>query len=196
MSKVRAQIESSLNESIDLVSSLLSNKSYLSSIEALSSSIITTFQKGGSVFIAGNGGSAAEAQHFTGELVSRFMTDRQPLPAVSLAADIASMTAISNDYGFEHVFSRQLKGLARKDDLFIGISTSGRSENILNSFRVCSEVGITSAGLCGLAGFSSLMPDILLSAPSHSTPRIQEIHTITTHLACQIVEDQILNNNA
>ena len=168
----------------------LSNE-YLDSLTNVSQVIVKALLSGNRIYIAGNGGSAADAQHFAAELVSRFMIDRNPLPAVALTTDTSCITAIGNDYGFEHIFSRQLSALGCARDVFIGITTSGRSVNVINAFNICYEKDIVSVALSGRNGIESFTPDHLISVLSDSTPIIQEMHLITYHMLCSIIEDQI-----
>ena len=164
---------------------------YINSVISVSNVLINSLKSGNKIYIAGNGGSAADAQHFAAELVSRFLFDRNPLPAIALTTDTSALTAIGNDYGFDQVFSRQLKAVANKDDVFIGISTSGKSPNILKAFNVCKEKNITSIAFSGIKGISSLVPDHIIAIPSESTPIIQEMHLITYHILCGIIEDNL-----
>ena len=164
---------------------------YINFVTSVSNVLIKSLKSGNKIYIAGNGGSAADAQHFAAELVSRFMFDRNPLPAIALTTDTSALTAIGNDYGFDQVFSRQLKAVANKDDVFIGISTSGKSPNILKAFNVCKEKNIISIAFSGINGISSFSPDHIIAIPSESTPIIQEMHLITYHLLCGIIESNL-----
>ena len=144
---------------------------------------------GGKIMACGNGGSAADAQHFAGELVSRFYFDRPPLSAIALTTDTSILTAISNDYGYRDVFSRQIQANGRKGDVFVAISTSGNSENILHAIAVCKDLGILVVGLTGQSG--GKMKEICnycLCVPSESTPRIQECHLVIEHSICAYIE--------
>ncbi len=146
-------------------------------------------RRGNKVLFAGNGGSAADAQHLAGELVSRFAYDRPGLAAFALTTDTSVLTAIGNDYGYEHLFARQVQAVGVAGDVFFGISTSGRSPNILAAMRVAREKGLVTVGLTGRLG--GQMPDLcdfLLCIPSDSTPRIQEGHIAMGHAICQIIE--------
>jgi D-sedoheptulose 7-phosphate isomerase len=146
---------------------------------------------GGKVMLAGNGGSAADAQHIAGEFLSRLRFDRHPLPAIALTTDSSVLTAVGNDYGYEQVFERQLRGLGRKGDVFIAISTSGKSPNVLAALRAAREIGVTTVGFTGTAPGAALMAplcDLVLAAPSDDTPLIQQIHITAAHAICEIVE--------
>ena len=164
---------------------------YLNSVLSASQVLINSLKSGNKIYIAGNGGSAADAPHFAAELVSRFMFDRNPLPAIALTTDSSSLTAIGNDYGFDQIFSRQLNAVANKDDIFIGISTSGKSPNIVKAFDMCKQKKITSIAFSGIYGISSSTPDHLIAIPSESTPIIQEMHLITYHMLCSIIESNL-----
>jgi len=143
----------------------------------------------GKVLICGNGGSAADSQHFAAELVGRFRRERRALPAVALTTDTSALTAIGNDYGFEQIFSRQAEALANKGDVLIGISTSGHSANVLNAVRVARERGCRTIGLLGRDG-GSIAPevDVPLVVPSEQTSHIQEAHIVVIHLLCELLE--------
>jgi D-sedoheptulose 7-phosphate isomerase len=147
---------------------------------------------GGKVLVFGNGGSAADAQHLAGELVGRYLVDRRALPALALTTDPSILTAVANDLGFEAVFRRQLEAHGRKGDVAIGISTSGRSRNVLLALEWARGNGLVTVGLTGGGGgpLAGLV-DHLIDVPSASTPRIQEVHGLVVHLLCQIVEEEL-----
>ncbi|MDR0549942.1 MAG: SIS domain-containing protein [Deltaproteobacteria bacterium] len=151
-----------------------------------------SLSKGGLVLLAGNGGSAAEAQHFAGEIVGRFTLERYGLPAIALTADSAILTAIANDYGYEEVFVRQVKALGRPGDVFWGLSTSGRSPNILKALAAASERGLKTIFMRGpLPLKEDLNVDVVINTPGQTTPRIQEIHLFYGHILCEIVEKRL-----
>jgi len=144
---------------------------------------------GRKLLIAGNGGSAADAQHIAGEFVSRFAFDRPALPSIALTTDTSVLTAIGNDYGFEHVFERQVRGLGQPGDVFLAISTSGQSKNIIVALRAAREMGLVTAGFTGRSGGPmSDLCDVCLFAPSNETPQIQQIHIVAAHAICELVE--------
>ncbi|MEM7425243.1 MAG: D-sedoheptulose 7-phosphate isomerase [Pseudomonadota bacterium] len=144
---------------------------------------------GGKIIFCGNGGSAADAQHLAAEFLGRFMMERNPLPALALSTNSSTVTAIGNDYGFEQVFARQLRGLAKRGDVLVGISTSGRSQNVVEAFKVAREIGVVTVSLTGQEGSElASLADIAIRAPSPSTPRIQEMHITIGHVMCEIVE--------
>ena len=145
-----------------------------------------TAAKGRTIFFCGNGGSAAEAQHFAAELVGRFVKDRRALPAVALTTDSSILTSVGNDYGFERVFARQIEALGRRGDLLVALTTSGRSRNILAAVRAAKARGLRVVGMTGAHGaaFASRC-DLCLVVPSRETPRIQEVHLVVGHLCCE-----------
>jgi D-sedoheptulose 7-phosphate isomerase len=161
-------------------------------IVEVSECITSACRTGHKVLLAGNGGSAADAQHIAGELVSRFRFDRPGIAAIALTTDTSVLTATGNDYGYARVFERQLQAVGSKGDVFIGISTSGKSDNILRAFAVCREKGILSVGLTGNAqGGMEMLCDICLQIPSAETPRIQEAHILVGHIICCMVEESL-----
>ena len=168
-------------------------------IESLQSHVYTAciiateaLKNGHKILLCGNGGSAADAQHIAAELVGRYGFDRASLPSLSLTTDTSNLTAIGNDYGYDKVFSRQLEGMGQRGDLFIGISTSGNSQNIINAFEVAKQKGITTVALVGRdGGMMAKMADMAIVVPSESTPRIQESHILIGHIICDIIEKEI-----
>lgn len=152
--------------------------------------ITDCFRNGNKVVIFGNGGSAADAQHFAAEFVGRYLKERQSLPAIALTTDTSIITAIGNDYGFEYVFSRQCESIVNKNDVVIAISTSGKSKNIINGVLISKKKGAFTIGLTGEGGRDlDKIIDLLLVAPSKSTPRIQEVHRIIMHVISELVEE-------
>ena len=151
--------------------------------------IIDTLKNGNKIIICGNGGSAADAQHFAAELTGRYKSERASLGAIALTTDTSALTAIGNDYGYDMVFSRQLGGVGRAGDLLVAISTSGNSKNVLNAIQVARENGIKSVGLSGKGGGAmNDMCDINIVVPSDDTARIQEMHILIIHTICQAVD--------
>jgi D-sedoheptulose 7-phosphate isomerase len=148
---------------------------------------------GGKVMFCGNGGSAADAQHLAAELMGRFLADRAPMASVALTVDSSALTAIGNDYGFDQVFARQVRGLGRAGDVLVGISTSGNSANVVAAFEVARDLGVHIIALTGGGGGTmATLADLLINAPSLSTPRIQELHIAIGHTICELVEDAFL----
>ncbi len=163
-------------------------------IHAIADIITDAFRGGGKLLIAGNGGSAADAQHIAGEFLSRLNFDRNPLPAIALTTDSSVLTAIGNDYGFDRAFERQVRGLGRAGDVFIAISTSGRSPNIVAALKAARETGLITVGLTGTAANGAMQPlcDYCLAAPSAETPLIQQIHIVAAHAICGLGRAQFI----
>ena len=185
-----------ISDSIAVKKKLLEDEALLARIEQCINIIVHALSNGNRVILAGNGGSAADAQHIASEFVSRFEFDRPGLPALSLSTDTSMITAICNDYGYDRLFLRQLQSQARPGDVFIGITTSGKSPNVLRAFEACKEMKITSVALCGLGGDLMRIVDYALCAPSYHTPRIQECHILIGHMICAEVEKQIFGHLA
>jgi D-sedoheptulose 7-phosphate isomerase len=170
------------------------SREFKSSIEAIALAVETSMRAAGKLIIAGNGGSAADAQHLAAEFLSRFLLERRPLPALALTTDTSVLTAVGNDYGFEHVFERQLRGLGRPGDAFLAISTSGRSPNILRALRAAREIGLVTIGFSGAEnGEMRGLCHHFLAAPSSETAIIQQIHIVAGHAICMLVERAILH---
>ena len=163
--------------------------SLIDRVEIAAQLCIDALQEGGKLLIFGNGGSAADAQHIAAELVGRYKIDRKGIPAIALTTDTSTITAISNDFGYEYVFERQVEALANKGDVLIGISTSGRSSNVINGLKMASKIGCKSIGFSGSdGGKMNQVCDINLVVPSEDTPRIQEMHIVIGHIICHLIE--------
>ena len=159
-------------------------------IEEASLLMVDTLKNGNKILLCGNGGSASDAQHIAAELVGRYKKERKGLAGIALNTDTSAMTAISNDYGYESVFSRQVEALANQGDLLIGISTSGNSKNILLALKEAKELGCSTLGFSGRdGGDMSNLCNLNIVVPSNDTPRIQEIHILIGHILCQAVDD-------
>jgi len=159
------------------------------SIESISKLSIKTLESQGKIILFGNGGSAADAQHIAAELVGRYKADRKGLPAIALTTDTSALTAIANDFGYENIFSRQLEALLNKNDLVIGISTSGNSKNVINALDYANKIGVKTIGLSG--GNGGAMNKVCshnLAVPSFDTPRIQEMHIFIGHTICHLID--------
>jgi D-sedoheptulose 7-phosphate isomerase len=177
------------------VTALAQNAALLNDVERCTQACIATLRAKGKILIAGNGGSAADAQHFAGELVSRFYFDRPALAAVALTTDTSVLTAIGNDYGYEEVFARQIQALGLPGDVFIAISTSGNSPNILKALTQARQQGLTTIGLTGRSGGKmKALCDICICAPSDSTPRVQECHLVLEHALCACIEEELFGS--
>jgi D-sedoheptulose 7-phosphate isomerase len=183
-----------LRRSLDVLARAAADAEFNSAVLAIAQAIEKSLRAGGKVMLAGNGGSAADAQHIAGEFLSRFRFDRHPLPAIALTTDSSVLTAVGNDYGYEQLFERQLRGLGRRGDVFIAISTSGKSPNVLAALRAAREIGVTTVGFTGTApGAAAMLPlcHHVLAAPSDDTALIQQIHITAAHAICEIVERNI-----
>ena len=158
-------------------------------VEQVAGVLIEAYRSGGKAIFFGNGGSAADAQHLAAEMVGKYMLEREPLPALALTGNSSSVTAIGNDYGYDVVFARQLRGLGRPGDVAIGISTSGNSTNVVEALKVAREIGIHTVAMTGEAGGAmKAVADHCITIPSHATPRIQEGHILVGHILCELVE--------
>jgi len=184
-------IRKRIRESISVKNEILDSDEILEMINKISLEIIDCIKAGNKVLFAGNGGSFSDSFHLAGEFVSRFMFDRDPLPAIALGGNNSIITAIGNDYSFEDIFTREIRAVGRKGDVFIAISTSGNSKNILKAINVAKETGITVFGFTGDGNgtITSLCPCI--KVPSGVTARIQEAHILIGHIICEIVENKI-----
>jgi len=188
----RAEIEGALRESAELRMRLI--ESHADVILRAAEAVERCLRRGGKVLLFGNGGSAADAQHIAAEFVGRFVRERTPLPAVALTTDTSALTAISNDYGFEQVFARQVRALGQTGDVAIAISTSGRSANILAAVDAACEKGLTVVGLTGGdGGRLAETADIAIVVPSTNTARIQECHLTIEHIMCEVVESLLFD---
>jgi D-sedoheptulose 7-phosphate isomerase len=152
---------------------------------------LADLRSGGTLLVFGNGGSAADASHFAAEFVGRYLKERRALPAIALASETASITAIANDYGFEQIFSRQIEAFGSPGDLAIGISTSGRSPNVLRGLAVARARGLRTVAFTGAAGLLEPVADIVIAVPSTRTYEIQEVHKVLLHSVCEAVEERM-----
>jgi D-sedoheptulose 7-phosphate isomerase len=188
MDFIRKQIE----ESLKVKKLLLDDKDIQKSIKESSDLCCKAIRNGNKILLIGNGGSAADAQHLAGELVNRFGFERPGLSAIALTTDTSVITSISNDYGFEKVFARQVQSIGNKGDVLLALSTSGNSANILEGINEAHKKGITTIGLTGLKG--GKMPglcEICINVPTDDTPRIQEAHILIGHIICSMIENEI-----
>jgi len=161
------------------------------SIVAAAEAVATALRTGGSVLVFGNGGSAADAQHFAAELVGRYEQDRKGWPAIALTTDTSALTAIGNDYGFERVFARQLEALGKKGDVAIGISTGGNSPNVLQALATANERGLITVALTGRGGKAGAMAMHHIAVQEDRTARVQEVHATVLHVICELVEREL-----
>ena len=191
---ITSYVTEAIKESISVKENILNSPDFLNQIVALADKIRTCMLNGNKIILAGNGGSAADSQHIAAEFVSKFEFDRTPLPALALTTDTSAITAIGNDYGYEKLFSRQLKALANKGDIFVGITTSGTSRNIMDCYSVCAEKEVHSVLLTSTRAGSVSGWNEVVRVPSSDTARIQESHILIGHLLCGLVEQFIFNN--
>jgi len=181
-----------LAQSIEALRLYTTDAGQLALLGQMADSVTQAVRNGGKLLIAGNGGSAGDAQHIAAEFTGRMLYDRAPLAAVALHADTSALTAIGNDYGFVHVFERQVQALARPGDVVLGLSTSGRSDNVLRALAAGRAMGLATMGFTGASGgMMAAHADLLLRAPSELTPVIQQIHMVAGHLLCALVERAI-----
>jgi D-sedoheptulose 7-phosphate isomerase len=178
---------------LDETAALIANlKPMAPAIGSAAEAWMTALKAGRKVIFCGNGGSAADAQHLAAELMGRFLFDRDPLPALSLTVDTSALTAIGNDYGYENVFARQLRGIGVAGDVLVGMSTSGNSANVVRAFEVARAMNITTVGMTGQdAGLMTSLSDVLLAVPHSRTNHIQEAHITIGHMICAVVEDTL-----
>lgn len=183
-------IKAELKESIETKNQVL--KTLVPQIEKAARLMIDALKAGNKILFFGNGGSAADSQHLTAELIGRYRRDRKSLPAIALTTDTSILTAVSNDYGFETVFARQVEGLAKPGDIAFGISTSGNSRNVIEGLEKAKEMGCKNIGLLGCdGGRIAEVTDVSIIVPCHITPRIQESHITIGHILCQLIESEL-----
>jgi len=188
-------IQEQILSSISTKKAILDNPELLNLIEKAAVLIIDGYKSGCKTLLAGNGGSAADAQHIAGEFISRFDFDRPGISSIALNTDTSTLTSIGNDYGYEKIFARQIQAHGQKGDVFIAISTSGNSKNIIEALIACKEKGIKTVGLTGMGKGKMLeLCDICIEVPSLETPRIQESHILIGHILCCIVEDELFGH--
>ena len=187
-------IQQEVENSISTKQHLLNDQDLLVQIENVAKACIDVFRQGGKIILAGNGGSAADAQHIAAEFVNQLCYDRPALSSIALTTDTSVLTAIGNDRGYNEVFSRQIEANGKSTDLFIGISTSGNSKNIIEALKACKKQDIISVGWTGETGGKMKdLCDYCLCVPSTETPRIQELHILIGHIICAIVEDTLFS---
>jgi D-sedoheptulose 7-phosphate isomerase len=186
--RLKKNLEASIQAKQQLLEDAENQALFSKAVEA----VVRRYKQGGRIYIAGNGGSAADAQHLAAEFVSKLARDRAPLAAEALTVDSSILTAIGNDYGFDLVFSRQLAGKATSKDVFLGITTSGQSPNILKALEQCRTLGVPSIVFCGRdGGKAKAMADYCIIAPGTATSTIQEMHIVLAHTLCECVESAI-----
>ena len=187
-----AAIVDYLTRSRGAIDAAFADPGFVPALAAITDRVAAALAAGNKVMLAGNGGSAGDAQHLAGEIVGRFHYDRAPLAAIALTTDGPVLTAIANDYGYEEVFARQVLGLGRPGDVLIALSTSGRSPNILKAIAAARSIGVAAIGFTGKSGGAMAKGcDICLRAPAESTPLIQQLHMIAGHIVCELVEARL-----
>jgi D-sedoheptulose 7-phosphate isomerase len=191
---LEARIADQLEESVAVGRRVIDDER--GTIAAIAEALIEALRAGNTVLLFGNGGSAADSQHIAAELVSRFRRERRALAAIALTVDTSVLTSIANDDAFENVFARQIEALGRRGDVAVGISTSGRSPNVLKGLETARRSGLTTIALTGASGLSADgLADICLRVPSESTPRIQEAHIAVAHAICEVVEEELAGDD-
>src|SRR5262245_46027493 len=189
---MRDYIVAQIGEASRVMSAMLADEKLLTALEGAAQACVSCMKNGGKVLLAGNGGSAADAQHIAGEFVSRFAFDRPGLPAIALTTDTSILTAIGNDYGYEKLFARQVQAHGNKGDIFVAYSTSGKSPNILLALEEARRKGLISIGMTGnRSGPMVSACDYCFEVPSGDTPKIQEGHAVLGHILCGIVENAL-----
>lgn len=188
-------ITQSIIEGIKLKKDILSNNQMMADLETVGNLMVSTLQQGHKVLLCGNGGSAADAQHIAAELVGRFVTEREGLPAIAMTTDTSILTAVSNDYGFSRIFERQTAALGTKGDILIGLSTSGNSPNVEYALQKARSMGITTVGLLGRDGGKCKdLCDFSFIIPHSESARIQEVHITIGHILCGIVDNTLASH--
>jgi D-sedoheptulose 7-phosphate isomerase len=184
------KIKNIITESINVKSNILKDEKLLQTVKDCVAVMVSAFKNGNKVLFCGNGGSAADAQHLAAEFSGRFYTDRDALPAEALHCNSSYITAVANDYGYDVIYSRLIKGIGNKGDVLVGLSTSGNSNNIIKAFEVAKEKGMITISFTGSTGGKlKAISDYLINVPSNDTPRIQESHITLGHIICQLVEE-------
>ena len=186
------KINAIIRESVAVKTSVLNDPTLITHVGQIVDLIVDRFRAGKHLYFCGNGGSAADAQHLAAEFSGRFYTDRAALPAEALHCNTSYITAVANDYSYDVIYSRIIKGIGKKGDVLIGLSTSGNSKNIMNAFEVAREKGLITIGFTGATGGKmKSLSDHLINVPSTDTPRIQESHILLGHIICQLVEEKL-----
>ena len=184
-------IRSSISESIRVKQALLDDAAVVERISAAAALMTDCIRSGHKIMWAGNGGSAADAQHLAAELVNKFRLERKGMASIALTTDTSILTSIGNDYGYDRVFARQVEALGRKGDILVGISTSGNSRNLIEAYEACREAGVASIAMTGESDCRMDCYDLVIKIPSKETPRIQECQTLVGHILCEMIEKEI-----
>jgi D-sedoheptulose 7-phosphate isomerase len=191
LDNMQEKIKNIISESVAVKNKVLGDEGLLKTVEAVTATIVAALRNGNHIYFCGNGGSAADAQHLAAEFSGRFYIDRDALPAEALHCNTSYLTAVANDYSYELVYSRLIRGIGRKGDVLVGLSTSGNSGNIIKAFETAREKGLVTVGFTGQGGGKlAAWSDFLIGVPSKNTPRIQEAHIMIGHIVCELVEEQ------
>ena len=193
MADFEAIIDKALSNSLENISALANNRDVKQSLAKCAEAIVNSYKSGGCLFVAGNGGSAADSQHIVAELVSKLSKNRTPIRAFALTVHTSILTAVGNDDGYEFVFDRQIRGLMKREDVFLGITTSGNSKNVIKAFQTCREMGCKSLLLTGgNGGECRSLADYVIQVPSSETGLIQEAHIVIYHTLCFLIEQGLI----
>ena len=195
MECTKEQVKAQVAASAQVMEAYLQDEKAMQALATVANLLVKTYRQGGKTLWAGNGGSAADAQHMAAELVNKFRLNRSGLPSMALTVDTSILTAIGNDYGYDQVFARQIIACGNVGDVFIGLSTSGNSQNLLRALEACREKGIVTVALVGANACGMDAYDNVLRVPSADTPRIQECHTLIGHILCDYVEQTLFGNH-
>lgn len=190
---MKDQFKAILQEAMHIKADMFDDDVILTQIEQCVKAIVAAFRHGNKVYFCGNGGSAADAQHLAAEFSGRFYLDRQPLPAEALHCNTSYLTAVANDYGYEHIYSRLIEALGQPGDVLIALTTSGKSSNVLSAIDAANNIGVYTVALTGKDGlaYNSDAADMIIKIPSTNTPRIQEAQMILGHIICEMVEKEM-----
>ena len=188
--KMKEQIRDIIRRSIGVKENIIVQDDLLQTVVSVVNEIVRAFRAGSRIYFCGNGGSAADAQHLAAEFSGRFYKDRTALPAEALHCNTSYLTAVANDYGYEHVYARLIEGIGQSGDILVGLSTSGNSLNIIEAFKKAKQKGMVTIAFTGETGGTMKDADFLLNVPSIDTPRIQESHIMIGHIICELVEEQ------
>ncbi|MFH1853778.1 MAG: SIS domain-containing protein [Candidatus Omnitrophota bacterium] len=187
---MKDKIAALIKEDISVKEALIKNQ--IANIRNLAKMMLATLKNGNKILIFGNGGSASDSLHITAELVGRFRKERRALPAIALSSNASIITALSNDYDFEYIFERQIEALGKKGDMAIGLSTSGKSKNVIRGISKAAKIKMKTAVLTGkYRGMLSRIADLSICVPSSNTPRVQEAHITIGHIVCELIEDEL-----
>jgi D-sedoheptulose 7-phosphate isomerase len=194
--QMNEKIKQQILSSVELKQKLLESPSLISAVEIAAMAVLTALKSSRKLLLAGNGGSAADAQHIAAEFVNKFNLERAGLPAIALTTDTSILTSVGNDYSFSQIFARQVRALGNEGDVFIAISTSGKSSNLFEALKACREKKIVTIGLTGESGGTMKeLSDICIHIPSEETPRVQEAQILIGHIICSIVEEEIFGQH-